>query len=244
MTYPLFLIPRDSVLSLDAPFRLDGDEGRHAATVKRMRLGEKVDLTDGQGTRAHGDVIGLGKDWLELQITDIAHEPKPKLEVTVVQAIAKGERAELSVELMTEVGVWQIIPWQAAHSVARWDSSEKHRDKWARTAREAAKQSRRAWVPEVEKLHTTKDIQNLIPKFDAVYVLHESAQNALVALPHLDSGSVLCVVGPEGGISADELEIFQSAGAHIVRMGPSVLRTSTAGAVATAVLLSKTTDWL
>lgn len=243
MTYPLFLTHGDALISLQNSFRLEGEEGRHAATVKRIRLNEVIQVTNGQGLRATGIVTELGKNWLDLCITEIKHDPKPSLEVTVVQAIAKGDRAELAVELMTEVGVWQIVPWAAAHSIAKWDHSGKSLAKWHRTAHESTKQARRTWVPTVREAHTTTQVRQLIDEHDVTFVLHESAETALMSLPTPASGRALCVIGPEGGISSDELELFRSAGAHIVKMGSSVMRTSTAGAIATAILLSNTSDW-
>ena len=243
MSNPVFLIDAAIELIAGNAFRLDGDEGRHAAVVRRITVGEVVDLCDGQGSRATGSVTSVGKDWLEIQVDVVTLEPRPELTITAVQALAKGDRAELAVEMLTEVGVDSIIPWRAEHSVVKWDNAEKALDKWRRTVREATKQARRAYVPEVAQLHTTDQILERIAVADLTVILHESATSALAQVAIPESGNVLIVIGPEGGISPRELEVFAGAGAQVVRMGSSVMRTSTAGAVAAGVILSHTSAW-
>jgi 16S rRNA (uracil1498-N3)-methyltransferase len=243
MSNPVFLIDPSIDLVIGSTVRLDGDEGRHAAVVRRIAVGEVVDLCNGEGTRATGRIVAAGKDWLEVQLDEVTLEPRPALTITAVQALAKGDRAELAVEMLTEVGVDSIIPWRAQHSVVKWDNADKALDKWRRTVREATKQSRRAYVPDVAELRSTEQLLEVVVQADLTVILHESATSPLaqVSIPH--TGNVLIVIGPEGGISPDELDVFAQAGAQIVRMGSSVMRTSTAGAVAAGVIFSHTSSW-
>ncbi|MCW2753882.1 MAG: rsmE [Marmoricola sp.] len=222
---------------------LDGDEGRHAATVKRMRVGEQVVLTDGAGTSATCTVVVAGRSSLEVRLEESRYVERQLPLVTVVQALPKGDRGELAVEVLTEIGVDRIVPWAAGRSVAVWrgDREVKGLAKWRATARTAAKQARRAWVPEIPGLATTDEVVALIQQADLAVVLHEAAEVPLADLPLTGVTSIVVVVGPEGGISDDELGAF--AAAQAVRLGSSVLRTSTAGVAAVAALLSRTPRW-
>lgn len=224
---------------------LTGPEGRHAATVRRLRPGERVDLTDGRGRYARCTVTAAGRDTLDLDVTERRDVPAPRPYLTVVQALAKGERGELAVETMTEVGVDAIVPWEAAHCVARWrgDRAAKGVTRWRTTAREAAKQARRAWFPEVTDLAATDDVARRLAAADLAVVLHEDAAEPLSALAVPESGEVVAVVGPEGGLTDAEIGAFERAGARAVRLGPTVLRTSTAGAAAAAVLQARCGRW-
>jgi 16S rRNA (uracil1498-N3)-methyltransferase len=227
---------------------LDGAEGRHAAGSRRMAAGEAVDLVDGRGTRASCRVLSSGRDTLTLEVVGREVEPPPALRVVLVQALPKGDRGELAVELATEVGVDEVVPWVAARCVMQWkgERGDKQHARWASTAREAAKQSRRAWVPPVTALHTTAQVAARIAATTGVgtaLVLHEAAGAPLSAVDLPAAGEVLLVVGPEGGIDERELEAFAAAGARTVRLGSTVLRTSTAGAAAAAVVSTRTGRW-
>ena len=243
MTAAEFLVNPGEVSKETKTFTLDGDEGRHAATVKRMREGEVIHLCDGQGTRAIASVVKVHKHCLDLSIDQFTFEEAPEPRFVVVQALAKGERAELAVEMLTEVGADAIIPWRAEHSIGKWDSVEKGLEKWRRTSRESAKQSRRAWIPEISNLKSTAEVCELMSQAQSVFVLHESADQALAACAIREQGTIMIVVGPEGGISPDELAAFSSAGARVVHMGASVMRTSTAGAIAVGGLLMRSQRW-
>jgi 16S rRNA (uracil1498-N3)-methyltransferase len=225
--------------------RLDGEEGRHAAVVRRVALGEQVTLTDGEGHVARGRVREAGRGWLDVEVLDVVtHRPEtPRL--VVVQALPKGDRGELAVEMLTEVGVDVIVPWSASRSIARWrgDRVEKSLTKWRTAAREAAKQSRRVWFPEVADLATTEDVVRLLAEASVRVVLHEAASGPLADVPVPGRGQIVIVVGPEGGITDDELEAFSSVGAEPLRLGSSVLRSSTAGVAAAAALLARTPRW-
>jgi 16S rRNA (uracil1498-N3)-methyltransferase len=222
---------------------LDGDEGRHAATVKRIRVGEEIVLTDGAGASATCTVTEAGKASLTLRVDQVASADRAVPHVTVVQAIPKGDRGELAVEMLTEIDVDRIVPWAASRSVAVWrgERATKSLAKWRTTARAAAKQARRVWLPEVTELATTADVVELIDRADVAVVLHEAADLPLADVPLEEAGSVLVVVGPEGGLSDDELDAFSAA--SVARLGTSVLRTSTAGVAAVAALLSRTSRW-
>ena len=225
---------------------LSGSEGRHAATVRRLRPGERADVGDGAGLVAECVVAAHGADGLELTVTARRQVPRPDLAITVVQAIPKGDRGELAVEEMTEAGVDRIVPWAAARCVPVWQGARGERSvaKWRATAREAAKQSRRAWIPEVTDPASAADVAAMIAKAACAVVLEPGAAQSLGRLEPPRSGDLIVVVGPEGGITEPEGEAFRLAGATARSMGPTVLRTSTAGAVAAAVLLSRTARWL
>jgi 16S rRNA (uracil1498-N3)-methyltransferase len=240
-TPPLFLLdPLPAGDTLD----LLGDEGRHAARVKRLGVGEQLLVGDGRGAVASCVVAAVLADGLRLTVTDrhIADAPQPRL--VVVQALPKGDRAELAVEVLTELGADEIVPWAAARSIVQWHGprGERAREKWQRTAAGAAKQSRRAWVPDVAPLASTREVAARIGAFAGV-VLHEAATVALTAAALPTAGDLLVVVGPEGGVSEDELAEFAAAGAHSVRLGTPVLRTSTAGAAALALLSVRLGRW-
>jgi 16S rRNA (uracil1498-N3)-methyltransferase len=209
----------------------------------RIRPGERIVLTDGAGTSATCTVTEATKTSLTVQVESVEHVDRPLPHVTVVQAIPKGDRGELAVEMLTEIDVDRIVPWAAARSVAVWrgERATKSLAKWRATARAAAKQARRSWLPEVTELTSTDHVIRLLADADLAVVLHEDARVPLAALSLDGVSSVVVVVGPEGGLSDEELALFASA--DVVRLGPSVLRTSTAGVVAVAALLTRTRRW-
>jgi 16S rRNA (uracil1498-N3)-methyltransferase len=241
-TPPVFIAPRGQ-LTADQVV-LSGPEGHHAATVRRLRPGERADLTDGAGRLAECVVAAVGKDSVTFSVVGSRDVPRAAPRIAVVQALAKGDRGELAVETMTEVGVDTVIPWAAARSVTRWESDrgDKALERWRSAAREAAKQSRRAWIPEVPSLASTADVAVRIASASRPVVLEPSA-GPLSALPLPDRGEILVIVGPEGGISPDEREVFRAAGAIERRLGPTVLRTSTAGVAAVAALMGRLDRW-
>jgi 16S rRNA (uracil1498-N3)-methyltransferase len=224
---------------------LDGPEGRHAATVQRLGVGERLVVTDGTGTSAGGLVVRADHDRLEVEIGDVVIEPPPQPRLVVVQALPKGDRGELAVATMTEVGADVVVPWAAARCVVRWDGArgEKALARWRATSRESAKQSRRSRFPEVSGVATTRDVVERLHDAALAAVLDEEAAAPLGAAAVPEAGDVVLVIGPEGGISAEELAAFEAAGATAYRLGPSVLRTSTAGAVGAGVLLARTGRW-
>jgi 16S rRNA (uracil1498-N3)-methyltransferase len=245
-TVPVFRV--EAARLSGAAIRLDGPEGRHAALVRRLGPGERVDLTDGGGQLAECVVRaagGPGDPALELDVLEHRSVPRPQPRITVVQALAKGDRGELAVELMTELGVDVVVPWPASRSIVQWrgERGEKALGKWRAAAAAAAKQSRRVWWPEVTEPATTARVAELLGNAALPAVLHEDAQRSLADLVPGPAGDVVLVVGPEGGIAPEELRAFAGAGAVAYRMGPTVLRTSTAGATAAAVLLARSGRW-
>lgn len=242
-TAPLFLV--DALPAGDVAV-LDGPEGRHAATVKRLRPGEGLLLADGRGGFAHAVVTAVARDALELEVVDRRRLPAPAPRVLLAQALVKGDRGELAVELATEAGVDGVLPWRAARCVARWEAGprgDKALARWRTTVREAAKQARRAWVPDVEEPVSTAALARRVGDVSAALVLHESATEGLAAVDLPADGDLLLVVGPEGGIADDELDALVAAGARAVRLGPEVLRASTAAAVALGALGVLTGRW-
>ncbi|MCX3286384.1 16S rRNA (uracil(1498)-N(3))-methyltransferase [Streptomyces sp. NEAU-H22] len=245
MTAPVFVVEHFDAGG-GGRYVLDGPEGRHAVSVKRLRAGEDVILTDGAGRWADCVVLGAeGKDRLILQLDSVSEEPAEQPRVTVVQALPKGDRGELAVETMTEVGVDAIVPWAAARCITQWkgDRGVKALGKWRATAREAGKQSRRVRFPEVAEAATTKQVAALLAGADFAAVLHESGDEPLATAELPSTGDIVLVVGPEGGVAPEELALFEEAGARAYRLGRSVLRTSTAGTAAAAVLLARTGRW-
>ena len=231
MSLPLFLVD-----SLDADV-LDGPEGHHAADVMRLRAGERLLLGDGRGGMASAVVQAVGRGRLDLSIVERWYGDPPAPRLVVAQGIAKGDRGELAVQAMTEAGVDEIVPWTATRSVARW-KDDRPLERWRATAREAAKQARRPWLPVVSAPVSTAA---LAPR--VTFVLHEEATVRLstVELPLRDE--LVLVVGPEGGVAPEELSVFTSAGAVPVRLGDAVLRTSTAGVAALSVLSARLGRW-
>jgi len=274
VTTPVFhLEPLPAALAAGGVFTLSGREGRHAATVRRLRAGERLDVTDGAGGTLRCEVVAARRDELDCRVLDRAWTPEPAPRLVVVQALAKGDRGELAVEMLTEVGVDEIVPWSAARSVVRWEGERgaRSRARWAASAAEAAKQARRARWPLVAGLASTAAVRERLAAAGLALVLHESAAEPLAGrlapggtgpllatggtgplLATRDAGSspgaghaaeIVLVVGPEGGIADEELAAFGKAGAVAVRLGPTVLRTSTAGVAAAAVLLATTGRW-
>ena len=239
MTPPLFRCERERLGG--AQVELTGPEGRHAATVRRLRPGERLDLSDGAGALARCVVETVGRDSLTCRVLERVDVPRPAPWLVVVQALAKGGRDEDALEAMTEVGVDEVVPWTASRAVARW--KERSAQRWTATAWEAAKQARRPWVPVVGEPAGTAEVCARLRTAALGVVLHEDADVPLAAAPVPGTGEVVVVVGPEGGLTDDELQAYADAGATAYRLGPSVLRTSTAGVAAAAVLLSRTGRW-
>ncbi len=244
MSAPLFLV---DALPAGPVHTLDGPEGHHAATVQRLRAGEALILADGRGGTATAKVAAVGRGSVEVRVVSRTATAAPDPRLVVVQGIAKGDRGELAVQAMTEVGVDEIVPWAASRSVAQWrgDRGVRARDKWVSTAREAAKQARRSWLPRVggDPDCSTKQVAARLTGAAAAFVLHEEATERLATAPLPAAGDIVLVIGPEGGIGDAERQAFEAAGARAVRLGAEVLRTSTAGPAALAVLSARLDRW-
>jgi 16S rRNA (uracil1498-N3)-methyltransferase len=226
---------------------VDGDEGFHAANVRRIRSGEELDLGDGDGTVAHCVVEDVGKGRLTALVLDRRTLPVALPAVTVVQALPKSDRSELAIELATEAGADAFVGWQASRCVARWESSakvDKGLRRWDAVARSAARQSRRPYIPSINGVVSTAElVQGVRDGGATALVLHESATAKLTELTMAQADSLLLIIGPEGGIADDEIAALSDAGATAVRLGPTVLRTSTAAAVALGALGALTSRW-
>jgi 16S rRNA (uracil1498-N3)-methyltransferase len=246
MTAPVFLVDPEALDGSPSEVTVTGPEGRHAVSVRRLTPGEEIVLTDGAGRGAYGVVAGTrGKDVLDVEVREVRVEAEPAVRVTVVQALPKGDRGELAVETMTEAGVDAVVPWAAARCVTQWrgERGAKALGKWRSTAREAAKQARRLRFPSVGELMTTRQVAALLSGAAFAGVLHEEGSAALASAALPAAGDIVLVVGPEGGVSPEEIAAFGAAGADPYRLGPTVLRTSTAGVAAASVLLARTGRW-
>jgi len=251
VTDPLFLADADRLraATVGEVFELGGPEGHHAATVRRLAVGEKLDLSDGAGLVFSAVVSAVTGHALQVELLTQMRVESLLPRITVVQALAKGDRDELAVQTMTEIGVDVIVPWQAARSIVRWDSprAQKAVTRWRSTAREAAKQARRAWLVDVPPLESTPTvvarIDSVVRRGGLAVVLHEESERPLAGLTVPAHGEVVLVVGPEGGITPDEVSAFEAAGAITCRLGSTVLRTSTAGTVGAAVVLANSGRW-
>ena len=246
MSLPVHLVESLQGGVVGALVEVGGDEAHHAVAVRRLRVGEDVVLTDGAGHRVVGQVASTGKRVFAVEVVSGSFLPRPTPSFTVVQALPKGDRGELAVEVLTEIGVDTIVPWAAARSVAVWkgERAAKSHAKWQATAREAGKQSRRTWLPTVTPLASTDDVVARLRGAALVAVLHEDATASLASLEVPVDGEVVVIVGPEGGLTPEELEAFEAVGAVAVRLGDEVLRTSTAGLAAVSALLARTARWL
>lgn len=261
MSTPVFLAESTELCGAEpgGTVTLRGEEARHAVGVRRIRTGETVDLVDGAGRRVRGEVVAAAAAELSITATEVRDEPAPSVRLVLVQALAKGGRDEQAVEMATELGVDGVVPWQSRRCVSVWQGAKatKGRDRWQAVARSAAKQSRRAWLPGVEPLVTgralTDRVRTVVAAGGAVVVLHESA-TAAISTARLPDGEapagtgapapeVLVVVGPEGGLTDEEVGELAHAGADVALLGPHVLRTSTAGPVAVATLAQRLGRW-
>ncbi|WP_439691287.1 16S rRNA (uracil(1498)-N(3))-methyltransferase [Curtobacterium sp. SP.BCo] len=242
----LYLVGSLDGVTVGGQVSLDGAEGRHAVSVARVRVGETLRIGDGRGTVVVGPVVSTERDSLVLDVTSVDVAPAPSPTLTLVQALAKGGRDEMAVQAATEIGVDRIVPWSAARSVSRWEGAkvEKGRARWAAIAQEASKQAIRSRVPGVDDPVTTMQLAGFPDARRAVLVLDPVGAVRLSAWePPADVAEIVLVVGPEGGIDGSEFDRLVAAGAVRVRLGDTVLRTSTAGPAALAVLQTRLGRW-
>mgnify|MGYP000349499829 FL=1 len=246
MVEPLFRSEFATPPAVGLAVTLGGSEGKLAVNVRRMRVGEGIQLSDGKGLRVRGQVSALGNSSLTVSVESVVQESAPEVGLTIIQALAKGDRDELSIQAATELGCWGVVPWQAERSISKWEGAKiaKSVDRWQTIVSEAAKQSLRAFEPVVAQPIGSKQLVASVKDYDLVLVLDPTASKGLGSLA-LDATqkSVAIVVGPEGGISDHELEALEDAGAVRVHLGEPILRTSTAGVAAIAVIQSKLGLW-
>ncbi|WP_193106824.1 16S rRNA (uracil(1498)-N(3))-methyltransferase [Brachybacterium sp. FME24] len=258
-TPPGFLILDDALAGAleEDVLTLDGEEGKHAAKVARIGVGEQILLTDGPGRQVLTEVVAARKEALDLRLLaapTAAVQRLPRL--ILVQALATGGRDEQAIESATELGVDRVVPWIAQRSVSVWRGEKllKGRARWTGTVRAAVKQCRRPGIPEVAEPVTTAallaDVRGRAADGALVLVLHEQESVGLMALAgQLRATSengveeIIVIVGPEGGIAPAELDALREAGARSVLLGAEVLRSSTAGPAALAVLSSLLGRW-
>ena len=242
----LYLVPALDGVTVGDQVSLGGAEGRHAVSVARVRVGETLRLGDGNGTVVTGPVVTTDRDALVLEVAAVDVSPAPSPTLTLVQALAKGGRDEMAVQASTEIGVDRIVPWSAARSVSRWEGAkvEKGRARWEAIAHEASKQAIRPRVPAVETPVTTAQLVGTVGVGRAVLVLDPVGDVRLSAWePPADVEDIALVVGPEGGIDGSEFDRLVAAGAVRVRLGDTVLRTSTAGPAALSILQTRLGRW-
>ena len=248
MSNPVFFTPAGTLDQLvpGATFVLEGAEARHAVTVKRLAVGEPVDIADGAGKRITGTVTAAAPQELTVECGEVVTEPRPDVRLVLVQALAKGDRDELAAETATELGIDAVVPWQAERSIVRWkpERAAKAHAKWQSVVTAAAKQARRAWIPEVRAAVDGNGLQAAVAAADLAVILHEDAVRPLrqvLEAWHQQAGDggvareVLLIVGPEGGISPREVTRLCDAGAVTALLGHHVLRSSTAGPAATVL---------
>jgi len=244
MTAPLFHLPAGALggVGPGGVLLLDGPEGRHAATVRRLAVGEPLLLADGSGVLAEGVVEGVGRDELTVRVASLRDARPGGPTLVLVQALAKHDRDEAAVETATELGVDEVLAWAAQRSIVQWRGERGARAlaKWGTVAAAAAKQSRRATVPSVAGPVDLPALVRRVGGATSAYLLHEEAETPLAGTDLPSEGEVLVIVGPEGGITPDEVAALTAAGARAVRLGPTVLRSSSAGPAALAVILSAT----
>jgi 16S rRNA (uracil1498-N3)-methyltransferase len=224
--------------------QLTGSEARHAVTVSRVQVGERVLIGNGAGLTVSGPIVRAEPVLLEIEVDEVTRELSSTPGIWLAQALAKGDRDELAVQAATELGIDGVIPWMAQRSISRWEGAKvaKGHARWEAIVREASKQAIRTWIPEVGELVSTKQLA-LLAAHTRMLVLDPTGSEALTELSPETDRDVVLVVGPEGGIAPAELQMLVAAGAVIVRLGSTVLRTSTAGPAAIAVLNAKLGRW-
>lgn len=238
MTSPIFYIDSFDTDISDVPFSitLEGDEAHHAINVKRLKVGEGILISDGQGTKLSGTVAEISGNTLVAELDQLIEQAND-FSLVLVQALAKSDRDLLAIEMATELGITSVVPWEADRSIVRWkgNRADKALTKWQNTVRAAAKQARRGLIPDVSPLVKTtslaEQIKAWVEQGMRVLILHEDADHKLYeVLSEPPTQGYVFVVGPEGGISPQELESFKDAGSEIIGLGHEVLRSSTAGA--------------
>jgi 16S rRNA (uracil1498-N3)-methyltransferase len=243
MVEPLFRYTEP--LEAGQEVQLTGPEGHHAAAVRRMRVGESIALTNGRGLKARGVVSAVQPKQLTVSVKSIESSQLPAVTFCLVQAVAKGDRDELAIQAATELGAFRVVPWQADRSISKWDGKEaKNRERWQLIVDEAAKQALRPWFPSVNEVESSKSLAKYISESAGTFlVLDPTSTLSLNQVELTSTGEVALIVGPEGGITDAELELFESAGAKRVHLGSGILRTSTAGMAAISVLSAKFGYW-
>jgi 16S rRNA (uracil1498-N3)-methyltransferase len=245
MVAPMFTRVFESAVEVGTVVDLTGPEAKHAVSVRRMRTGEAIQLTDMAGLRVRGIVESIIGNTLHVRVESVNQEALPEIQLALVQALAKGDRDELAIQAATELGVMSVVPWESDRSVSRWIGIKEAKgvERWQSIVTEAAKQSLRVWHPKVEAPVKGIQVAKLLERFDQVIVLDPTAEKGIGSINLPNSGSVALAVGPEGGISDAELAALENAGAVRVNLGTPILRTSTAGVAAISGILALSGRW-
>lgn len=256
-TDPVFIVAPEQLagVAVGDEIHLGGAEAHHAFRVRRLRAGEAIQVIDGRGCRIRGHLgVDTGTGRVPISVVGIDQEPARQPRIVIAQALIKGDRADRAIETMTEVGVDEIIPWTASRCVVQWrgDKQRSGPDRWASIAREATKQSRQAWVPQIAPVMSLAQLCDRVHAASTALVLDVTGEPLLLD-GSSDEGSapgflplrgdVLVVVGPEGGLTETELQQLQAAGARVIRLGSNVLRSATAGTIAAAVIIAGSMRW-
>ncbi|MCS4484191.1 16S rRNA (uracil(1498)-N(3))-methyltransferase [Gleimia sp. 6138-11-ORH1] len=238
MTAPVYFHEPLDAAQIGELFTFTGAEAHHA-TVMRVQTGEEIHLVDGKGTRLKGEVVSSAEKSVTLKVLNLVIEPVAKPQLTLVQALAKGGRDEQAIESATEVGVDAVIAWQSQRAIVKWEGKKqvKQLEKWLNLLKSASKQARRSRIPSVAYAGGTKELLTKLGE-TKLLVLHESGEKSLeeIETAWFETEKIALIVGPEGGLTEAELTAFAQAGAQIVRIGNTVMRSSTAGTVAIALV--------
>lgn len=236
--FTLFFVAPEELVN--DTIELTGAQAHHAISVLRVQKDEILRIADGQGNWVEGPITNLRKDALVIDVRRRGADINPKVEIAVAQALLKGDNQKSAIDQLVQAGVSRIIPWHAQRSVGTVDKSEK----WLESIVSAARQSRRSQLPELEPVTDLKSLIESCSRYDLVIALHEGATKKLsdlLPLSHLRK--VLLIVGPEGGMSNEEIELIKGADLEPVQMGETVIRADLAGALALAALNALTGTW-
>lgn len=233
MAEPRFIV--EGLLSGPGEYRLDRVESRHASQVLRLRAGDWVIVFDGKGHRAEAEITDGDRDSVAVMVREVHTEEHLPLELTIATAIPKGKRWQMLVEKCTELGVDRILPMLTERSVAKGEGDI---EKWRRWIIEAAKQSRRSWIPEIAPPLPMAKITALAGNEQAALLVADAggAQPGEFRDALEQSGRAIVMVGPEGGFTGEELAECLARGGRAVRLSPFVLRVETAAATVCAIL--------
>ena len=221
---------------------LENEEAHHAIKVLRLNTGEVIKISDGVGNWVSGPIVEIAKKELYVSITERGQIQAAKPELVLVQAITKSDRNKEMLELAVEAGVDRIIPWQSERSISKWQSDSE--EKWQVGIKQSCKQARQTKLPNLMQVMSTAELVKTIGSGGYGIVFHEEASTKFseLTIPNSQS-SVYLVIGPEGGISEQELLSFQNNGSKVVRLGETVLRSAHAGFAALSAVQTKLGRW-
>jgi 16S rRNA (uracil1498-N3)-methyltransferase len=221
---------------------LENEEAHHAIKVLRLNTGEVIKISDGVGNWVSGPIVEIAKKELYISITERGEIQAAKPELVLVQAVTKSDRNKEMLELAVEAGVDRIIPWQSERSISKWQSDSEQ--KWQVGIKQSCKQARQVKLPQLMQVMSTSEVIKSIGEGGFGIVFHEEASTKFsdLTIPNSQS-SVYLVIGPEGGISEQELLSFQNNGSKVVRLGDTVLRSAHAGFAALSAVQTKLGRW-